>query len=102
MANKYVRGQQIRLTTKVLDVNGALADPSTVAITVTDPVLTSTIYTYAAAQVVKDSVGNYHYDLTTAGVGDTLLGYWVYAWVTTGTPAAAEKNTFVLESEKTR
>jgi hypothetical protein len=102
MANEYVRGQQVRLTGQPLDINGTPADPSTVAVTVTDPVGTSTIYTYAGAQVVKDSAGNYHYDLTTAGVTDAQLGYWIYAWVTTGTPAAAEKNTFRLLNEKTR
>lgn len=110
MANEYVRGQVIRLTGQVRLVSGAVpgADPTTVTVRVTDndnpPV--STDYTLGAGQVIKDTTvnpfGDYYYDLVTAGLADAKLGYWIYAWITTGTPATAEKNTFRLVSEKLR
>lgn len=108
--NKYVRGQQIRLAISVRKVDGTVptADPATVVIRVTDPDSppVTTDYTLGAAQVQIDTSvnahGDYYYDLATAGLADAKLGAWVYAGITTGTPATAEKNVFMLESEKTR
>jgi hypothetical protein len=98
-----VRGSTIVLAlTNVKDSSGLAItlDPSTVTVKVTDPTPTTTDYTLGAGQVVKDSVGNYHYNLATTGA--SALGYWVYTWITTGTPAHAEKNVFLLESEVSR
>lgn len=98
-----MRGATVVLElTNVKDANGApiTLDPTTVTVKVTDPTPTTTDYTLGAAQVIKDSVGNYHYNLATTGA--SVLGYWVYTWITTGTPAHAEKNTFILESETAR
>jgi len=103
VANTYVRGATIVLElTNVRDSVGApiVSDPATVTVKVTDPTPTTTDYTLGAGQVIKDSVGNYHYNLATTGV--SVLGSWVYTWITTGTPAHAEKNVFILESETSR
>lgn len=105
MANKYTRGATVVLALNdVRDQQGLpiVIDPTTVVVSVTDPTNVTTLYTLALAQVIKDSVGNYHYNLITAALADTYLGYWLYTWITTGTPQHAEKNTFILESEKTR
>lgn len=108
MANEYVRGQTIRLAIKVRLVDGSVptGNPATVTIRVTDPEAASTDYTLGAAQVILDTTlnpfGDYYYDLSTAGLADAKCGTWVYAGITTGTPATAEKNTFRLTSEKLR
>ena len=88
----------------VLDRNGVpiVSDPTTVVVEVTDPAGTTVSYTLGAGQVVKDSVGNYHYDLATAGVTDAQLGYWIYTWQTTGTPQHADTNVFILKSDVKR
>lgn len=103
MANKYVQGATVVLElTNVQDSAGApiVSDPTTVTVRVTDPTPTTTDYTLGAGQVIKDSVGNYHYNLATSG--SSIVGWWIYTWITTGTPAHAEKNVFYLEADDTR
>jgi hypothetical protein len=105
MAGEYVRGQKIRLAIKTRLVDGSvpIADPTTVTIRVTDPLGASTDYTLAAGQVVRDTsvnaFGDYYYDLATTSAGDSQLGMWTYAGLTSGTPTTAEKNRFRLLSE---
>lgn len=108
MAATYVRGQAIRLSCQVRLASGAVpsGNPATVVVRVTDPAAATTDYTLGAGQVVLDTsqnaFGDYYYDLATAAATDAQLGWWIYAWITTGTPATAEVNTFKLVSEKTR
>ena len=70
---------------------GTAGDPTTVTLKVKDPTGTVTTYTYAGAQVVKDSTGNYHYDLTPA-----IAGKWYYEWVGTGAVPAQSESYFVV------
>ena len=109
MANEYVRGQTVRLTLQARRVDGSVpvADPTTVTVRVTDPAGTSTDYTLASTAVVRDTsvnpFGDYYYDLALPlAIVDAQLGWWIYAWITTGTPTVTEKNTFRLVSEKLR
>jgi hypothetical protein len=54
---------------------GAAADPTAVSLFVKPPTGAVVTYTLSGSQVVKDSVGNYHYDLLA-----NLIGNWTYKW----------------------
>lgn len=56
-----------------------VADPTAVTLEVLDPAGTLTSYTYAAAQVTKDSTGVYSYLLTL-----DASGAWYYRYKGTG------------------
>jgi hypothetical protein len=59
----YVPAQEVRVTMTVRDVVGALADPGALTLKVLRPDGTELVLTYAAAQIARDSVGVFHYDL---------------------------------------
>jgi hypothetical protein len=70
---------------------GAAIDPSTVSLTVQQPDGTQTTYTYTGATITRDSLGNYHVDVSL-----TLVGTHRYRWVSTGTGAAAEEGSIAV------
>jgi hypothetical protein len=72
-------GKTVRISGAFVDVNGAAVDPSTVTLAYKAPGGSRTTKTYAAGDVVKDSTGNYHYDLPL-----TVAGRWKYRWESTG------------------
>ena len=93
MANRYDKGDVVRLS-GAFTSGGSAIDPTTVAIKVKDPSGVIQTFTYGTeASVVKDSTGNYHYDLTTSMVGQ----YW-YRWESTGTGAAAGETYLAVKS----
>lgn len=63
MANIYDIGDRIRLSVAFTSA-GTATDPTTITCKVKEPDGTITTATYALAEVVKDSTGNYHYDFT--------------------------------------
>lgn len=75
------------------DLSGALVDPTTVSLSVKKP--DGTIdgpFTFAGAQVVKESVGIYHFDYTPA-----TRGHYLYRWISTGAGQAAGVGSFDIE-----
>jgi hypothetical protein len=84
----YDIGDRIRLGATFQDLNGTLADPTTVSLMVKKPNMPAVTYNYALspAIVTKDSVGRYHVDLDLH-----LSGTWKYKWIGTGTIIAAEE-----------
>jgi hypothetical protein len=92
--NTYDKGDLIRCAgnfqTASVDV-----DPSTVTFKVKAPAGTVTTYVYLTdAQVVKDSVGDYHVDVSASEDGQ-----WWYRFESTGTGQAAAENSFYVKSE---
>lgn len=79
---RYEIGDGVRLSVVFTDaVSGALADPTTVILTLQQPDGTD-----AVVVVQKDATGKYHADYLT-----TLPGVHVWRWAGTGAvPAAAE------------
>lgn len=77
--------------TNTFKVSGSAADPTTVALTVTDPTGTATTYTYAAAQVIRTGTGVYTKDVTAA-----TAGTWTYKWVGTGAAADVQDGSFYV------
>lgn len=88
----YTPGQLVRLSV-AFTVAGTATDPTTISVVVRTPDGRETTYTYALAQVVKDGVGNYHYDFPAS-----LIGYHYYRWVGAGTVIAASESSFGVVS----
>src|SRR5579872_6677913 len=75
-------------------LNGVATDPSVLTFQFIKPDGTTTTYTYGVdAQLVRDSVGNYHVQLAV-----DLAGNWSYEWVATGTVVATLPGAFVAEN----
>ena len=86
MPNAYYPNNLIRLSA-AFTVAAVASDPSTVSLKVKDP--SGAVTTYASP--VKDSVGNYHQDVTA-----TIVGVWYYDWIGTGAIIAESENTFTI------
>lgn len=69
---------------------GLLVDPGTVALKVRTPAGVVTTYTYAAAEIVRLSVGKFR----KAIVALPTAGVWKYRWEATGANAAVEPGRF--------
>jgi len=87
--NSYTTGQRVRMRATCWDLGGNLVDPTTIAITIKLP--SGTLDT--SETVVRDSLGNYHCDYTTAQDG----GY-VYRFVGTGAAVVAGEGEFICSS----
>lgn len=89
--NEYDVGDAVRFSATFANSGGTAADPSNVFFKIKDP--TGTIGTYTMSgtgtntDLVKDSVGNYHIDVTL-----DESGIWHYRWQGTGTLDAAEED----------
>ena len=76
-------------TTGFTDADGALADPTTVVVTVQAPDGTQT-----TPSTTKEAVGRY-----SATVEPDQAGVWAYRWVGTGAVAAAEEGQFFVREQ---
>jgi hypothetical protein len=93
---EYELGQAVRLTAAFITAAGIAGDPTTVtfkegvmtAAPPPDPTATSHVFGVDAA-VIKDSVGNYHFDYV-----PTLPGVYTYLAVGTGVLAAVAVGRF--------
>jgi len=89
----YQKSDLVRIDGSFTDLAGTLADPTTVTLKVTPPSGVTVAYTWAAAQVIRDSVGAFHYDLSV-----TEAGQWFYRWEATGAASqAADNGEFMVE-----
>ena len=86
----YQLNDQAHLTV-AFTVGGVATDPTTVTASVRKPDGTTTNYTVMAGQIVKDSVGNYHLDITT-----DLSGRWAYKFAGTGSVVDVEQGVFYV------
>lgn len=92
MAATYYVGSEARLTVKFYDITGLiLTDPTAITIKVRNPAGTETTHTYGV-DVVKDSVGVYHYDQTF-----NLEGVWYYRGIGTGAVVGAAEKRVVVQ-----
>lgn len=85
----YESASELARLSNTFTVSGTPTDPTTISLAVTDPEGTTTTYTYAAAQITRDSAGVYHKDIPC-----TLTGTWLYLWVGTGAAADAQAGTW--------
>jgi len=84
-------GGEVHLEAAFRDINGVLADPSTIVFTIRAPDGTETVYTYSAAEVSRSGTGVYYRDVT-PDVG----GHWAWRAESTGNPQTAEEDTFYV------
>lgn len=87
IANReYDEGDVVRITA-TLKVSGVLTDPGTLRFKYKNPAGTITTKVYGTdVDLVKDSVGTFHFDLTLS-----TQGTWWYRWESTGTAAGAKE-----------
>ncbi len=90
--NIYSVGQVVRLSVAITQ-QGVGVDPAAVSLIVKDPTGAETTFTYAGAQIIKDSTGNYHYDYTTQYAGTHQVRWWG-----TGSGAGAQQDSFIVQS----
>lgn len=96
MANTYDEGDIIRLAnTLTTTATGVAIDPSTLTLVLLLPDGTETTYTYASSAITRDSLGNYHVDVTPA-----TSGIYRYRWTSTGTGTASEESWFEVRPRR--
>lgn len=86
-------GDQVRIKA-TFRVETVETDPTTVTLKLRTPAGTETSHVYGTdANVIRDGLGQYRYDLTL-----TAAGTYRYRWVGTGAVIAAEESTIVSEA----
>lgn len=96
MANRYDVGDLVECSSAFVDKQGAPHDPTTVIFSVKTPAGAITSYTYGQAiQVVKETTGVYHVDVSV-----TAPGTWWYRFAGTGNGQAASENFFEVEESE--
>lgn len=94
--NEYFLGDKIRLLGSFVDENGAPADPENVFCSVREPDGTITTKEHGQdAEVVNDSVGEYHLDFAT-----TQVGRHHFRWYSTGSGQTAGESVFIIYESK--
>lgn len=85
----YDVGDGIRFIAKFKDINGNLADPTSIAFKLLDPSNSVTTPT-----VAHTSVGTYHSDYTIPNVPGT----WAWHWQGNGAVQVAEEGQFIVRA----
>lgn len=87
--NTYPVLERVRLSVTFEDAINNLVpvDPSAVTLALTTP--DGTVSNVSGSDIINDSVGKYHYDLTV-----TAAGLWIYRWQGTGAVIASSGNGF--------
>lgn len=92
--NEYFKGTLVRAKCTLADPNSgyALTDPDVLSVAVTDPADASTVYVYGTdPEVVKDSTGKFHIDISGSAVG-----VWKHYWTATGSVQGANRGQFKI------
>lgn len=90
------KGDLVRCSAAFTDSSGNALDPTTVTFKSKDPSGNVTTYVYGTdAELVKDSVGNYHVDVD----GDEA-GSWWFRFESTGTGQAAAEERYEINSSE--
>lgn len=94
--NNYDYGDLVRISGTFMDkeAGDAPVDPTTVTLTIRKPG-GATIAKSFPADITKDSVGSYHYD-----IGLDAVGLWYYRWSSTGVGQAAEEGCFMVRKSE--
>lgn len=90
MPNNYFLDQGVTIEGP-FEVDGVPTDPTTVTLTVIDPLKVEHTYTYAGGEITRDSVGLY-----SKVIVGSILGTWFYKWNGTGACIAADENYFKI------
>ena len=96
MAETVYELNDIAHLTVAFTVSGVATDPTTVTGTVRKPDGTQTSYVVTSGQIVKDSTGNYHLDVTV-----DKSGWWAYKLVGTGVATDTGQGSFYVNADTT-
>lgn len=92
MANAYYKGANVRLSASFTDIAGNPVDPGGVFFQHKDPAGVTVTKQYGVdPEVVRDSAGKYHMDVTADQSDD-----WWYRIYSTGTAMSAQEETFTI------
>jgi len=93
-ANVYDIGDLVRVSAVFKNTLAVATDPTTVSCKVRQPNGTVTTLVYGVNnELVKDSTGNYHTDISV-----TARGIWMHKFIGTGSVQATEEKTFLVKS----
>lgn len=96
MANTYDKSDVVRCSGAFTDADGVAADPTTVTFWWQTPAGVESSYVYSTDdELVKDSTGNYHVDLT---IDED--GVWYHRLEGTGTNAAGAEMYFDIRKSE--
>jgi len=85
MGDRYIRGSTITLSKDVKDFDGVLYDPTSIVITITDPL---GVVKVSAAAMTTEAVGEYQYQYATPS--DGALGVWAVQYKVTSVDYGVE------------
>ena len=89
----YYIGDLVRVSAVFKNTSDVETDPTTITMKFKDPASVITTYVHSTdSELVKDSTGNYHVDLTL-----DQDGHWYYQFIGTGTVVAGEEARFEVE-----
>jgi hypothetical protein len=92
--NKYFIGEVVTLSGAFTNPAGAAVDPSVVTFNLREPDATFTAFVFGVdAELIRDGIGLYHVDWTTAKVGSHCWGL-----AGTGTAQAISEGEFEVEA----
>jgi hypothetical protein len=89
--NEYAVGTAVRIPIQLREDRVPI-DPATITVKLVAPDTTSTTYTLAGGQVIRDSAGLYHLDVTVS----TQPGEWTYSVRTTSPDHTTLDRTFTV------
>lgn len=96
--NTYDQGDVVRCSVAFTDGAGAAVDPTTVRFRLSGPNTTLNYLYGTDVALVKDSVGNYHVDVSVSSSGSTSAGTYSYRFESTGNYQAAVEGTFTVSN----
>lgn len=73
--NQYMIGNVVRLAVQFQDINKNPVDPGTVTLWVRNPDYSEDEFQFGTAEIIRDGVGNYHFNLP-----NSQSGYYNYRW----------------------
>lgn len=92
----YDIGDQLTVGYTFRNSSGVAADPTTVELKLLTPAGVETSHVYGIdANVIKGSVGAYHYDLTL-----TESGLYTWRWIGTGAIVCADEGTIAVRASR--
>ena len=85
----YDRGDVVRLTANFTNLSNTPSDPSAVILRIKQPDASISVHNFPSGDIVKDSTGVYHFDLSISDSGD-----YYYRFEGTGSVQAAGETLF--------
>lgn len=92
-ANVYDIGDLVRVSAAFKNEAGVATDPTAVSVKIRKPSGAVTTLVYGVGvELVKDSTGNYHTDISI-----DAKGIWIHKFIGTGAVQAVEESTFIAK-----